>query len=85
MKRDLEPTSAPAEQPHRSPHGLLRLSECGDTLTIRQLCAVLQISDRTYRHLRQHGAFPIPELTGVPKRFSRQAVERFLAGQRRSA
>lgn len=56
----------------------LRLDECGDVLTVRQVCAVLQISDRSYRRLRQHGAWPIPALDQLPHRFAKVAVQRFL-------
>lgn len=54
------------------------LTEYGDVLTVREVCAVLRISDRHYRRLRQHGAWTIPELPHLPHHYAKRAVERFL-------
>jgi len=55
-----------------------RLDDCGDVLTLSDLSAVLQVSARALRRLRQHGAFPIPELPQFPKRYGKAAVRAFL-------
>lgn len=55
-----------------------RLDECGDVLTARQVCGVLQISDREYRRRRQHGAWAIPSVPGFTHRYTKVAVQRFL-------
>lgn len=57
----------------------LLLSECGDTLTVNELCRVLQISRRTYQRWVVHNCqpiLPIPNLKVV--RFSKSAVDMFL-------
>jgi hypothetical protein len=53
-----------------------------DVLFLDDLCARLRVSRRVVERLRRHGAFPIPELPALDKRprWSRQAVERYLAG-----
>lgn len=56
----------------------MTLTELPDVLTIRQVCAVFQISDRQYRRLREHGAWPIPALPNFPKRFSKAIVQQFI-------
>ena len=60
-----------------------RLDDYGDVLTIAELCAVLQISERRFRELRQHNAFPIPEIEHLHNRFSKTDVRRFLDGATR--
>ena len=59
-----------------------RLADLPDVLTVTQLCAVLQISDRQYRRLRHHHAFPIPELPSLGMarvhRFSKAVVQQFI-------
>lgn len=55
-----------------------RLAECGDTLSILDVCGVLGISEREFRRRRQHSAFPIQALPHLPNRFSKASVERFL-------
>jgi predicted DNA-binding transcriptional regulator AlpA len=57
------------------------LADYGDVLTVREVCELLQISDRTYRRLRDHSAWPIPELpslTPALHRFTKAAVQRYL-------
>lgn len=59
-----------------------RLSDYGDTVGIKDICAVLGISSRELRRLRAHGAFvePIPHL---PRRWKTENVQRFIDGQAR--
>ena len=64
----------------------LRLTECGETLTVRQICAVFQFSRSHYYELVRHRAFPIKPLKGIGvTRYAKSAVEAYFAGQRRSA
>lgn len=82
MKQTFEPTPAPTHQPQGHDQPPTRLSECGDTLGIREVCGVLGISARELRRLRQHGAFvePVPHLH---RRWTKQAIQRFMDGQAR--
>lgn len=67
----------------------LPLSACGETLTLRELAAVLGPgwSTRTIERALKVGTFPIPTLRrqrfarGCQHTFSRRAVERFLEGR----
>jgi predicted DNA-binding transcriptional regulator AlpA len=56
----------------------MTLDQCGDVLTIKELCAVLQISESRYYRFKRHGAFPIRPLQGFPNRYSKSAVLRYL-------
>lgn len=56
----------------------MTLADCGDVLTIKQLCAVLQISQTQYFRLKAHGAFPIQALPFGAVRYSKTAVQRYL-------
>lgn len=67
-----------AEKPQRTEHVATRLSDLPDVLTIRQVCAALNISRRTYNDLKTHGAWKIPEIDGLRRRFSKAAVQRFI-------
>lgn len=78
MKDTLETPSAVTEQPQGHEYRPLRLADLPDVLTIRQVCAVLQISERSYRSLRAHGAWPIPALLEHPVRFGKPAVQAFI-------
>lgn len=58
----------------------MTLADCGDVLTIKELTAVLRLSESEYYKLKAHGAFPIaplPSLGGVV-RYSKSAVQRYL-------
>lgn len=68
----------------REKDDVLRLDDCGDVLTIDELAGVLKTSRRTLERLRRARALPIPELRGLDKRprWSRDAVERYLAGEK---
>lgn len=61
----------------------MTLDDCGDVLTIKQLCAVLQMSTREYYRLKSHGEFPIPPLPhlGSSVRYAKVAVQAYLAQQ----
>jgi hypothetical protein len=54
-----------------------------DVLFIDDLADALRTSRSTIERLRRHRSFPIPELPSLDKRprWSRVAVERFLAGE----
>lgn len=56
---------------------ILRLSDCGDTLSITELCLVLGISQRKYFQLEEHGITLVPKLPYL-HRFSKTAVQAFL-------
>jgi len=58
----------------------MTLAECGDILTIKELCGVLRISPSQYFYLKQHHAFPIEPLPGLggAVRYSKTAVQRYL-------
>lgn len=57
----------------------LRLSDCGDTLSIAELCGVLGISQRHYYQLKAHGITLVPTLPYL-HRFSKATVQAFLDG-----
>lgn len=57
----------------------LRLSDCGDTLSIGEFCNVIGISQRTYYHLKAHHITLVPTLPYL-HRFSKAAVQAFLDG-----
>lgn len=80
MKRDLEPAAAPLQQPQRNPHRVTRLSECGDVLSITDLCQLLGISRASYFNLKAHRSFPIPAMEGLggAVRYRKADVERYL-------
>jgi hypothetical protein len=44
VKRQLESAATDAQQADRGAHRPLRLSECGDTLTVAQLCVTVPLS-----------------------------------------
>lgn len=77
MNKGLEPSPSPAHQADRGNHAPTRLSECGDTVGIAEVCGVLGISARELHRLRQHGVFPEPL---VCKRWSKAVVQRFIDG-----
>jgi hypothetical protein len=58
----------------------MTLADCGDSLSIKDLCAVLRISPAQYYRLKAHGVFPIQPLPGLggAVRYSKSAVQRFL-------
>ena len=57
----------------------LCLAECGETLTVAQLCRVLQISRSHYYNLVAHRAFPIRPVKGLGvTRYTKAAVEQHL-------
>lgn len=56
----------------------IRLTDCGDTLSIAEICGVLGMSQREFYRRRAHGAFPIQPLRGMPNRFSKTAVQKYL-------
>jgi hypothetical protein len=66
------------EQAPRAEHRPLRLAECGDTLSISELCRVMGISRREYFRLQAHRQLPIKPLKALPHRFSAIQVQRFL-------
>lgn len=76
MKQAKQPSQRRANPP-------VRLSDLPDVLTVGQVCAVLQISERTFYRERQHGAFPIRplKLRSSAIRFSNEAVRQFVAGR----
>lgn len=59
------------------------MSELPDVLFLPDVCRVLRTSRSTVEKLRRHGCFPIAELPSIDKRprWSRQAVEQYLAGE----
>jgi len=71
--------------------GSLRLCDCPDVMTIADVCALLQISRRSYNRMVRHNGFirPIEHLPGV--RYAKSAVEAWvnrkpdIAGHRRPA
>jgi len=56
---------------------ILRLSDCGDTLSIAELCLVLGISQRKYYELKAHHITLVPTLPYL-HRFSKVKVQEFL-------
>jgi hypothetical protein len=71
---------------HGTPHATpadheQRLGAAGDVLFIDDLARLLQCGRSTIERRRRSGSFPIPELPAVDARprWSRQAVERYLA------
>jgi predicted DNA-binding transcriptional regulator AlpA len=52
-----------------------------DVLFIEDVAKVLRVSRSTIERRRRHGSFPVPELPCLDSRprWSRQAIERFLA------
>lgn len=78
MSETLEMASAPAEQAKRHQHRSLRLSECGDTLSIAELCGVLGISRVEYYRMKSHRTLPVKPLAGLRFRFSKAQVQRYL-------
>jgi len=56
---------------------ILRLSDCGDTLSLTELCLVLGISQRKYYELQAHGITLVPKLPYL-HRFSKVKVQEFL-------
>ena len=79
MNKALEAATAQPEQADRRADAPLRLSECGDTLTVTELCRVLQISRSHYYELTRHRAFPIKAIAALGvARYSKAAVEAFL-------
>ena len=60
--------------------GAMTLADCGDTLSITELCAVLGIGKSAFFTLKQHGVLliePLPGL-GAKVRYSKVAVQRYL-------
>lgn len=55
----------------------LRLSDCGDTLSITEFCLVIGISPRKYYQLKAHGITLVPTLPYL-HRFSKIKVQEFL-------
>lgn len=79
MNKTLQSSTAPTQQADRRTDGPLRLSECGDTLTVTELCRVLQISRSHYYELTRHRAFPIGPIRALGvARYAKTAVEAFL-------
>lgn len=63
----------------------LTLDECGDTLSVREVCAVLGVSPRTWRRWRQDHDTPIAALEmgpGSRPRYAKAHVARYLASPR---
>lgn len=58
----------------------LRLDDCGDTLSIAELCGVFGISRAEYFRMKSHRCLPVNALPRLPHRFSRYQVLRFLQG-----
>jgi hypothetical protein len=63
--------------------GPLTLDACGDTLSIRELCAVLGIGKSAFFTLKEHGVLLIAPLPGLggKVRYSKTAVRRYLDHQ----
>ena len=59
----------------------LRLDDCGDTLSIAELCAVFGISRAEYFRMKSHRTLPVQPLPGLPHRFARIQVQRFFEGR----
>jgi len=57
-----------------------KLDECGETLTVAELAAVLGIGRSTIDRMIAHGSFPIPWLPALTKqrRWAKAVVRRWL-------
>jgi hypothetical protein len=80
MKRAPQPQTSPLEQPQGDSDAVGALPE---VLFLDDVARVLRTSRRTIAAMRRHRCFPIPELPTIDKRprWSRVAVEQFLAGE----
>jgi hypothetical protein len=80
MNRALQSTAPPAQEPVSDTHVPQALPE---VLFVADLARVLRMSRRAIDRARKFRTFPIPQLPalGGRPRWSRVAVERFLAGE----
>ena len=59
---------------------VLRLADCGDTLTPKEVWTLLQMSRSLYYEQVRHSTFPIKPLPGLDVvRYSKASVEAYLA------
>ncbi len=76
-QRTFQPTTAPAQQPHRRAY------------TIHQVCEALALNRRTFFHLRRRGQLPMLEelrpRLGRTVRYRADLVDRYLSGEWPSA
>lgn len=57
----------------------MTLDQCGDTLGIAELLAVLGIKKSKFHELKRHGMLPDP-LPGLSGRYSKAAIDAYLKG-----
>lgn len=72
------PADVPAGRPSRR---AVRLDDCGETLTLDEVCAVLGMGRTTAKRRMLAGTFPVPALPRVgqqPYRFAAVRVRRYL-------